>query len=453
MSFFTNRINYSQAAVKLKSKEQGRLIISCKRKEYNFYSGMTYNKFDNVLTSKGWTHNKSKGDHFTILPNLEQVYEETKPFNNIGVHPNIVDVLTNQGISNATLFQCQAISVINSESHTLLAAETGCGKTISYLIPIVQKLSAMKQDLLNTPKALILAPSRELAKQIGSVASSLAEPFDLKVKVLVGGSTKRLMMNPEMSDIDILIGTPGVVGKLSTIGLYRLGEVQHTVLDEADTLLDDSFIDRMQTLLNRTCKSQLILVTATIPKRLPDYLKPFETTLTQVMSPRIHRPLLNITQKFIRLTRTARPAELLEIAKNAKQPLMVFTNKNNACDWLAMFLRDNGLKCANINGNMNHAIRINQWNDFVSGNVNILSATDIASRGLDTKLVSHVVNYDFPLYMADYIHRIGRTGRFGSPESCKVTNFICSIDDVKLVQEIEVRELFCERQMYNWFTM
>lgn len=435
--FLSKMLNHTN--VMQKETKSKRMIISCKRKKYNFYTGTTYKKFDEeILASKGWAHNKAKGDYFIIHPNSDECFEDTIAFREISIiHPLITKSLSNLGINYATQFQQDAISTLMDDHHTLLAAETGCGKTISYLIPIIQNLIEQKQEKLNTPRALILIPTRELAHQVGEITKTLAEPVGLKVNTIVGGRTKQIMLNPEFDEVDILVGTPGAIGKLSTVGIYKLSEVQHMVLDEADTLLDDSFIERLSSLLNRVPMSQIILVSATIPKSFPDCLKTIEDKLVQVISPNVHKPLMNITQKFIRTTRSARPAELLTIAKTTSQPLMIFTNKNKSCDWLAMFLRENGLNCANINGEMNYMIRVKQWEDFVSGKANILSATDIASRGLNTTMVQHVVNYDFPAYMADYIHRIGRTGRFGSPEGCKVTNFITAYD-VKLVQQIEV---------------
>ncbi|KAJ3631819.1 hypothetical protein MTP99_012925 [Tenebrio molitor] len=103
-----------------------------------------------------------------------------------------------------------------------------------------------------------------------------------------------------------------------------------------------------------------------------------------------------------------------------------------------MFLRENGVPCSNINGDMKYAIRVEQWNSFIKGETQILSATDVGSRGLDTTQVTHVLNYDFPLYAADYLHRIGRIGRLGSTRSCKATNFISGPEEVRLVQQIEL---------------
>lgn len=186
-------------------------------------------------------------------------------------------------------------------------------------------------------------------------------------------------------------------------------------------------------------RAQVILVSATVPQSLPESLKPLEDNLMQIVSSKIHKPILNITQKFLRLTHSRKPPQLLQIAKSNKDPMIIFTNKNERCNWLALFLRENGVKCSNINGDMNYALRIEQWNQFVRGETNILSATDVASRGLNTIQIRHLLNYDFPLHAADYLHRIGRIGRLGSPDFCKATNFIAHEQEVALVQQIEVR--------------
>lgn len=414
------------------------LIISCRRKEYNFYKDTIYDKFSEIpLASKGWCHSKAKGDYFVIHPDKD--YDKPNhSFSDIDVYPKIIEALSTMGIMQATNLQLKAIPILRKANHVTLNAETGCGKTVTYLIPILEKLLHHKSKEMNTPKALILVPNRELAYQIGDVTKQLAEAVDLKVKVIVGGRTKRIMMNPEFENIDILIGTPGAIGKLNTVGIYKLNEVQYTVLDEADTLVDDSFTDRMESLLRRVFQSGIILVSATSPKYLPSILEPMHQSMEIITSERLHKPIRTVTQRFLRLTKSNRPSQLLSIVKQNKEPLLVFTNRNETCNWLAMFLRENNVACSNINGDMNQDIRINQWNQFINGETRILSATDVGSRGLDLKQIRHVLNYDFPLYAADYIHRIGRTGRLSSPESCKVTNFVAGVDEIKLVQQIEV---------------
>lgn len=282
-----------------------------------------------------------------------------------------------------------------------------------------------------------MVPNRELAYQIGELAIALTSAVGLKAKIVVGGKTKRLMMNPEFDDIDVLVATPGALGKLSTVGVYKLHEAKFLVLDEADTLIDDSFLERLNSILRRSAGAQTIMVSATLPPSFPDVLKPLESTLQHVTSPNLHRPLLNVTQKFMRLTRAAKPGHLLQAVKSTAYPMLIFTNRNETCNWLAQFLRENNVPCSNINGDMNQAIRIDQWNQFVTGSNKILAATDVGSRGLNTIQVRHVLNYNFPMYAADYIHRIGRVGRIGSPQNCKITNFISGPEEVNLVRQIE----------------
>ncbi|XP_018560863.1 probable ATP-dependent RNA helicase DDX28 isoform X2 [Anoplophora glabripennis] len=433
---FENGANFYSTVPKIKNKND-QLLISCKRKQLDHYSSTYYSKLEEVpLASKGWNHSKAKNDFFTVHPFVDKIPEETYSFQECGLNKDIISVLNKQDIKKATEFQYRAITTIESGRHVLLAAETGCGKTISYLLPIIKKLIGNEASNLNTPKAVVIVPNRELAYQVGEVAQILAASAGLSVKIVVGGRTKKIMMNPEFEKIDLLVATPGALGKLSSVGIYKLNEC--TVLDEADTLIDDSFIERMNSLLKRVSQSQIILVSATLPRQLPDVLIPIESTLKHVVSPKIHKPLLNITQKFLRLTRSSKPPHLLQIAKSNNSPMLIFTNKNETCNWVALFLRENGVTCANINGDMNYHIRVEQWNQFVRGDAQILSATDIGSRGLNTVQVRHVLNYDFPLYAADYIHRIGRVGRLGSPASCKATNFISGAEEIKLVQQIEL---------------
>nr|XP_023026047.1 probable ATP-dependent RNA helicase DDX28 isoform X1 [Leptinotarsa decemlineata] len=429
---------FSTTIPKVKNKK-GELVISCKRNELNHYSSVHYGNLDEVpLASKGWNHSKAKGDFFTVLPSQNQPEENMYSFNDMGIHKNIIDVMKKEGIDKATEFQYRAVEGVRSGDHVMLAAETGCGKTLSYLLPIIHDLLENKATAPNTPKAVIIVPNRELAYQVGEVARNLSDSVGLISKIVIGGRTKSLMMNPVFEDIDILVATPGSLGKLSTVGIYKLNEAKYTVLDEADTLMDDSFVERISSLIRRLSQSQMILVTATLPRTFPEILVSYENSLRHVVSSKIHKPLLNITQKFLRLTLSSRAANLLQMAKKNKDPMIVFSNRNQTCNWAALFLNENGVSCANINGDMHQALRIEQWNKFVSGQAQILSATDVGSRGLNTIQVKHVINYDFPLYAADYLHRIGRVGRLGSHSSCKVTNFIVGQEEIKLVQQIEL---------------
>lgn len=265
-----------------------------------------------------------------------------------------------------------------------------------------------------------------------------------------------MMLHPTFDDVDILIGTPGAISKLTTTGILRMNHCRNVVLDEADTLLDESFSDKLQYFLRRfpfhknhlvdlspsILGTQLVLVSATLPtnteKVLGSVINP--QTITKVTSPNLHRLLSHVPQKYMRLNKSERPLQLLQLAKTdvaKRRPLIVFSNKSKTCDYVSIFLNTNGVKCINLNGDMNQQFRLGRFKQFQDGEVPVLSTTDIASRGLNTNRVQHVINFDFPLYAADYIHRCGRTGRVGSGENCQITNFVSSAREIPLVNRIE----------------
>lgn len=294
---YIQRLNYSTTTPKSKPDTDHCLIV-CKHNKFNHHLSTSYDKFKPVpLASKGWNHPKAKNDCFTINP-LPPEKSAAYSFEKIGIRPELLTVLKSYNIFEATEYQNEAIQGIQSREHVMLAAETGCGKTIAYLLPTINSLT--KSDDFNTPSVLILTPNRELAHQVGELAEALCQSVGLRAKIVTGGRTKRLMMNPEFEEIDVLVGTPGAIGKLANVGIYKLQNVKYTVLDESDTLLDDSFNDRIGGLLKKLFHSQLIFVTATLPKRLPDILKPIENNLKEIVSLKVHRPILHVKQQFLR---------------------------------------------------------------------------------------------------------------------------------------------------------
>lgn len=452
------------------TKHKKEAVITCKRQEFNHYKGQTYNKFEVVpLASKGWHHKKSKGDYFIInafTENPATAYSsDTGPitFNDLGINSSICSVLEKLGITAPTRIQAEGIPVVLSGDHTLLSSETGGGKTLAYLLPLLQQTLLWKgfhtkldvKRPLNTPLGLVICPGRELAHQIGDVMNQFTEPLGISSKIIVGGRTKRLMLNPDVREVDLLISTLGALSKLVTNGIYKMNDVCHVILDEADTLLDDSFNEKVCHLLKRFQfsghadestslpeRSQLTLVSATMPRSLPAILGQLieVDSLKRVTTGSLHRVMTHIPQKFIRLGKSQKPEELLKVARSDSKsgiPLLIFSNKSSTCDWISLFLNENGVSCINLNGAMPEAIRTGMFKQFQSGKVNVISCTDVGSRGLDTVRVKHVLNYDFPVYMADYIHRCGRTGRVGSSSDCHITNFVEGPREVELCQEIE----------------
>lgn len=248
----------------------GEPLITCKRPEFDLYHGDKIDAdapFGTIpLTSDGWHHYKSKGDFFIIHPHPENEdvtkdLKYKKSFDEFGFCSELKNNLASRlNVEYTTYIQHETLPHILNNHHTLIAAETGCGKTIAYLAPIIQNLLKRKQQIdtettepveFNTPKVLIITPGRELAEQIGEVCENLCHGLDLKTKVLIGGHTKSIMNNPPIEEIDILVASMGVLSKLITTNIYRMHQVRHVVLDEADTLLDDSFVGKLQYILKR----------------------------------------------------------------------------------------------------------------------------------------------------------------------------------------------------------
>ncbi|KAG7213280.1 hypothetical protein KM043_002580 [Ampulex compressa] len=445
-------------------EEYGPPIIACKRRSFNFYKGQVYSKHEKIpIASQAWKHPKSVGDHFFVYPDVkedESKHNETaeyQSFRDFDIDPRIPKILEEHNITAPVTIQQLGIPEICSGYHSLLAAETGCGKTLTYAIPMINQIlqwkNAVERDY-NSPLGLIVTPSRELAVQIGNEIQKLAKPVGIITKTMIGGRTKKMLLNPPVVLIDILVASFGVISKMTTNRIYTLKFVRHVVLDEADALFHKTFEEKVQVFMKRIPLSnehevdangfpttaQLTLASATMPSRAAnilgniinlDYLKTISTD-------NLHR--IPVLQKFMRVSGMQKPAELLKYIKPkvlAREPTIIFSNNNNTADWITLFLNENGIKVINLNGNMPLKIRQGKYAEFLNAKYMILSTTNAGSRGLDTVAVKHILNYEFPLETADYIHRCGRTGRLGSTKNCRVTNFISKPLEIDVVQKIE----------------
>lgn len=448
VSHYKNVIKRKKPAIV--RENAGEPLITCRRPEFNVYHGDKLNEAAKLgeipLTTDGWHHYKSKGDFFILHPHpsAEDVTRDLKykkPFDEFAFSAELKTNLASRlNMEFTTFIQHETFPHILNNQHTLIAAETGCGKTMAYLAPIVQNVLNQKQRTdadgpleFNTPKALIITPGRELAEQIGEVCENLCHGLNLKTKIVIGGHTKSIMMNPPIEDIDILVASIGALSKLITANIYRMHEIRHVVLDEADTLLDDSFVHKLQYVLKRfpVCSkhcfhfptsfpksnpqfgwsllqfyknvrsnhdpsdvsTQLVLASATMPTNVEESLSLIidTSTLNTITSPYLHRVMPHITQKFIRMRKSHRPIELLSLIKkdmDRKRPVIVFSNKRETSDYVSIFLNDHGIETVSMNKSAIEKIRRQQFRKFQTGQVGVLSTTDLASRGLDTKRVN-----------------------------------------------------------------
>ncbi|KAG1681949.1 putative ATP-dependent RNA helicase DDX28 [Nymphon striatum] len=442
-------------------------LISCKNTKLNFLLNQTYSKFSEVpLASKGWLKGKAVGDYFTInsfksnpviIPD-----EDEYSFERYKLDGKIVNALQKLGIVKPTRIQNACIPKALKNENILCCGQTGSGKTLAYILPIMQKLLHFaekhrydEQLEANAPLSLIITPSRELATQVWEVANEIGTALGLNIKLAVGGQdTKKLLANPEFDfEIDMLISTPGALNKLVSSTMYKLSQVKYLVLDEVDTMLDDSFIGSVKYLFKQLNPSeiqhsnqkimdtQLLFVGATIPTdslKALDEIIDIDSLVNVIPDNLLHFVLPHVSQKFLRISINEKPHKVLKFASKASknnQPTMIFTSTSKTCEWLSKFLEENNVENISLFGYLTNKVRLGRFEGFKAGACPILVCTDIASRGLDTTMAS---NLSFYLHhMSDYIHRVGRIGRVGSTFSGFSLNFICKPWEVALIKEIE----------------
>ena len=358
-------------------------------------------------------------------------------FESLGLSAEILRAVTEQGYSQPTPVQQQAIPVI-LEGHDILAgAQTGTGKTAGFTLPLLQRLSRQAPARGARPlRALILTPTRELAAQVGESVATYGKHLPLRSAVVFGG----VKINPQIDrlrrGVDILVATPGRLLDHAGQKTIDLSSVEILVLDEADRMLDMGFIHDIRRILAMLPgQRQNLLFSATYSdeiKRLADGLL-HEPVLVEVA--RRNTAAERVAQTVHPVDR-GRKRELLShlIGTREWRQVLVFTRTKHGANRLAKQLESDGIRAAAIHGNKSQGARTRALADFKRGTVRVLVATDIAARGLDIDQLPHVVNFELPNVAEDYVHRIGRTGRAGNEG--EAVSLVC-VDEHKLLRDIE----------------
>ncbi|XP_035508215.1 probable ATP-dependent RNA helicase DDX28 [Morone saxatilis] len=471
-----DNVKQTRGRNKISTVKAGRLLIQSKNPELNQSVGYVLGKFQEpILCSKGWKHYKSFGDHFTInnvkavapfVADSQKEGVEQKPlatFKNLHICKELVETLDNINITHPTTVQLQTIPKVMKGQNILCAAETGSGKTLSYLLPVVHRLKADKEPEMDTTGArrihtVILVPSRELAEQVAAVSRTLCAPFGLLTKTVGGGQGVGHIKGVfKKNQPDILVATPGALVKALRRRCLDLSELSFFVIDEADTMFDPSFSDMVEDILLRANiasnpketrgpghKAQLLVVGATFPGGVGEVLSKVTDlgSMVVIKSKMLHFLMPHVKQTFLKVKGADKTLELHQALKLLQQEkggggVLVFCNKSATVNWLGYSLEEMGVQHARLQGEMPAAVRAGIFRSFQKGTVDVLVCTDIASRGLDTSRVRLVVNYDCPESHTDYIHRAGRVGRAGGMEDGEVLSFVSHPWDVELVQKIE----------------
>lgn len=457
---------------KISTTKAGKLLIQSRNPSRNQSAGYILGKFEQpTLCSKGWKHNKSLGDHFTInnvksvapfvLEHQEDMDQQA--FKKLRLCKELVEALHNIDIIHPTTVQQDCIPKIMKGHNILCAAETGSGKTLSYLLPVVHRLQAdkaceMHAEDANTIRTVVLVPSRELAEQVAAVSRTLCAPFGFLTKTLGGGrGVGHIKGIFKKSQPDVLVSTPGALVKALRRRCLDLSQLSFFVVDEADTMFDPSFSDMLEEILHYTDisrnpretrglghKAQLLVVGATFPGGVGDVLSRVTDlgSMVVVKSKMLHFLMPHVKQTFLKVKGADKILELHQALKQLQQEkgggaVLVFCNKSATVNWLGYMLEEMGVQHFRLQGEMPAVVRAGVFRSFQRGMVDVLVCTGIGSRGLDTSRVRLVVNYDCPESHTDYIHRAGRVGRAGGPTDAEVLSFVCHPWDVELVQKIE----------------
>lgn len=335
----------------------------------------------------------------------------SKDFITLGIRAEVSDYLKQMGITEPTPIQEQAIPVLMSGKDLVAQAQTGTGKTLAFLLPILEKIDVSKSYV----QAMIITPTRELTLQISKVAKPLAEKMGINVLAVHGGHALERQTTRRKGNPHIVVGTPGRLNDHLRRKTLSLGGVSKLVLDEADQMLHMGFLDDMEEIIRQTSPSrQTMLFSATIPAKIRSLADRYMNKPTDIRQHAQNVTLDEIKQLVIEIAPEAKLDRLCGLIDEYRPYLtMVFCHTKQKVSALTLALAERGYNADELHGDMSQAKRQQVMRRFREAKLQILVVTDIAARGIDIEGVTHVFNYDIPHDAESYIHRIGRTGRAG----------------------------------------
>jgi ATP-dependent RNA helicase RhlE len=338
-------------------------------------------------------------------------------FVELGLVEPILRALVSEGYTTPTPIQSQTIPHVLAERDVLGCAQTGTGKTAAFALPILQHIDARRRAAVSrAPRVVVIAPTRELASQIGQSFATYGRNLHFRHTVIFGGVGQGPQVRALAKGVHILVATPGRLLDLMSQGHVRLNELEIFVLDEADRMLDMGFLPDLKKIISHLPhKRQSLFFSATMPENIAALAHSLLHNPVQVSVTPPATTVQRIEQQVHFVEHRHKQALLYQVvSENGCGRALVFTRTKHGADKVARRLGQQGVRADAIHGNKSQSARERALQAFRTGRLHVLVATDVAARGLDVDGISHVINYDLPTDPESYVHRIGRTGRAGA---------------------------------------
>lgn len=359
-------------------------------------------------------------------------------FENLNIVEPILKALKEEGYTKPTPIQEKSIPHVIEGNDFLGCAQTGTGKTAAFAIPVLQNVYNNKQGSKEQRKikALILAPTRELAIQIGESFTTYGKYTGLRNTVIFGGVSQTSQVRKIKAGVDVLVATPGRLIDLINQKHIQLDNVEHFVLDEADRMLDMGMIHDVKRIIAKMPKKrQNLLFSATMPKEVTNLVNSILVNPIKVEVTPVSSTVDTISQTMYFVSKKNKKSLLIDILKDKSiESVLVFSRTKHGANQITKELGKFGIAAEAIHGNKSQNARQTALSNFKEGRIRALVATDIAARGIDVDELSHVINYDLPEVPETYVHRIGRTGRAGAKG--EALSF-CDEEDTTYLRQIQ----------------
>lgn len=330
-------------------------------------------------------------------------------FASLQLHPTLLQGIDALGFTQPTPIQKEAVPSAMAGRDLLACAATGSGKTAAFLLPILHQLIDRPRG---TTRALVLAPTRELALQIVAELEGLARHTNLSAAAVYGGVKMGAQERALRKGVDVVVATPGRLLDHFQYDYARMSGLEFLVLDEADRMLDMGFLPDIRRIMRHVPDpKQTLFFSATMPPAIEKLTREILDRPARIALQRKAAPAAGVTQRAYPVPATLKSALLVELLNGTIDEALVFTRTKHRANRLTKLLDRNGISAERIHGNRSQAQRTKALAGFKRGDFRVLVATDIAARGIDVEALGHVVNFDVPKVPEDYIHRVGRTAR------------------------------------------